>query len=134
MTDTQDDSTRNPSESVETETAVSERYQSFAEFWKFYACEHSEPSNRRLHFIGILLAFPFLLAGIFYSWYWLLLMPVVGYGFAWLGHFFIEGNHPATLQYPFWSVLGDLKMFAMIATGKMNDEVRRCQQDLDTRS
>ena len=32
---------------------------------------------------------------------WLLmLMPAIGYGFAWVGHFAFEKNRPATFAYP----------------------------------
>jgi hypothetical protein len=32
-----------------------------------------------------------------------LLWPVIGYRFAWFGHFVIEGNKPATFSHPWWS-------------------------------
>ena len=50
--------------------------------------------------------------------WWLLAMPVVGYGFAWVGHFFFEKNKPATFTYPAWSLMGDFKMFGETITGK----------------
>ena len=50
--------------------------------------------------------------------WWLLAMPVVGYGFAWVGHFFFEKNRPATFQYPLWSLMGDWRMFWETVTGK----------------
>ena len=40
------------------------------------------------------------------------LIPVVGYGFAWVSHTFIEKNKPATFQYPLYSFLGDLRMWS----------------------
>ena len=45
-------------------------------------------------------------------------MPLVGYGFAWVGHFFFEKNRPATFQYPLWSLMGDWRMFFETVTGK----------------
>jgi hypothetical protein len=48
------------------------------------------------------------------------LIPIVGYGFAWVGHFVFEKNRPATFKYPFYSLLGDFKMFWEILTGKIS--------------
>jgi hypothetical protein len=48
------------------------------------------------------------------------LIPIVGYGFAWVGHFVFEKNRPATFKYPFYSFLGDFKMFWEILTGKIS--------------
>jgi hypothetical protein len=46
------------------------------------------------------------------------LLPVVGYGFAWVGHFFFEQNRPATFIYPAFSLFGDFRMWFEIATGQ----------------
>jgi hypothetical protein len=50
---------------------------------------------------------------------WLLAGVVWAYLFAWIGHFKIEHNRPATFTYPLWSLLGDFKMWSMMATGKL---------------
>ena len=50
--------------------------------------------------------------------WWLLAMPLVGYGFAWVGHFFFEKNRPATFQYPLWSLMGDFRLFFETVSGK----------------
>jgi hypothetical protein len=42
---------------------------------------------------------------------------LVGYGFAWVGHFFFEGNMPATFIYPSYSLASDFRMFYAICTG-----------------
>lgn len=45
-----------------------------------------------------------------------LLLLAVGYGFAWVGHFFFEKNRPATFIYPIYSLAGDFKMWYEIAS------------------
>ena len=46
------------------------------------------------------------------------LVLFVGYGFAWVSHFFIEHNKPATFTYPFFSLISDYIMFWEILRGK----------------
>ncbi|MBX7169670.1 MAG: DUF962 domain-containing protein [Pyrinomonadaceae bacterium] len=103
----------------------------YTEFWDFYVSEHSNPINRLLHFVGTTLAlvllFWFLVSGTFI---FIPLCLVVGYGFAWVGHFLVEGNKPATFQYPLWSFISDYKMIFYMLTGKMNREVDRVTTSL----
>lgn len=112
------------------------RIQSFAEFWPYYVGEHSDRTNRRLHFIGTSLVIGLALMMLATRRPWLaLLLPVAGYGFAWFGHFVIEKNKPASWTYPLWSLLADFKMFGLTCVGKMEAEVaafavsRRNQSD-----
>ena len=94
-------------------------FKSFEEFYPFYIDEHKNKYNKLLHFIGtwIFLVFIILLVltgqpkYIFYAF-------LSAYGWAWTGHFFIEKNTPATFKYPFYSLLGDWKMFREILQGK----------------
>jgi hypothetical protein len=78
--------------------------------------------------VGLTLAIAALLAGVFVSWGWLLAVPVVGYGFAWIGHFFVEKNKPATFTYPLWSLRGDLRMYGLMLRGRMGPEVARARE------
>jgi hypothetical protein len=50
---------------------------------------------------------------------------LVPYAFAWVSHFFVEHNRPASFDHPLWSWLADQKMVALVLTGRMNREVRR---------
>jgi len=102
-----------------------QRYQSFAEFWPFYVREHSVPACRALHFVGSTLALVMVAAAILVSPWLFLAVPVIGYGFAWFGHFVIEKNRPATFKYPLWSLIADWKMWALMLTGRMGAEVQK---------
>ncbi|MCA3277996.1 MAG: DUF962 domain-containing protein [Roseomonas sp.] len=106
---------------------MSEGFKSFAEFWPYYLQEHAKPATRALHFAGtgagLLLAFVALISGN----YWLLLAALIcGYGPAWIGHYFIEKNRPATFRHPLWSLIADFRMFFFFITGRLGDELRRC--------
>jgi hypothetical protein len=81
--------------------------------------QHSNRINRRLHFIGSILALLQLLRTILFSFTFsnFLMVLVIGYGFAWVGHFFFEKNKPATFKYPWLSLQGDMRLLKEIATG-----------------
>lgn len=97
-----------------------EHYPSFATFYAFYLTEHRNPTCRRLHFAGTFLVILSLLAIVgTRSWSLLWVLPVIGYGFAWAGHFFFEKNRPATFQHPLYSLMGDFRMFYEILTGRL---------------
>jgi len=82
-----------------------ERFQTFEEFWPFYVREHSNKLNRTLHVIGTTGAIGCLAAAaITRRPLFLLAAPIVGYGFAWFGHFVVQKNKPATFTYPLWSL------------------------------
>ena len=102
------------------------QYNSFAEFWPHYVAEHSLPRTRLLHLIGTTVALALLVFFIAVGKWWLFpLVLIPGYGAAWIGHFFIEKNKPATFQYPLWSFMGDYKMIWMMLSGRMEREVER---------
>ena len=96
------------------------RYTTFREFYPFYLGEHQNPTCRRLHFVGSLVALAFIGTAIALREPWFLLAALVsGYAFAWVGHFFFEKNRPATFQYPLYSFVGDWVMFKDILTGRI---------------
>ena len=116
-------------------------FQSFKEFYPFYLSEHSNRWTRRFHFIGTSLGMGLLAHAIFFTTVdsgdrdgggggggnnsynsknnELILVPVVAYGFAWVSHFFIEKNKPATFKYPLWSFRGDLTMWFEMIQGRL---------------
>ena len=97
-----------------------QRFESFAEFYPFYLGEHTNRTCRRLHFIGSLGVLALIaLAVLSGTAWWLLLAPLIGYGCAWVGHFYFEKNRPATFTHPWYSLLGDWRMFADILRGRV---------------
>jgi hypothetical protein len=100
--------------------APGERYQTFDAFYPYYIHEHSNRTCRRIHVVGTALVIGVMaLALVTRNAWWLLAMPVVGYGFAWVGHFFFEKNRPATFTHPLYSFVGDWVMYKDLLTGRI---------------
>ena len=99
--------------------AKQEQFRSLKEFYPFYLTEHRKRSTRVFHFIGTGLIFLWIaMAVLSQNAWWLVLIPVGGYGFAWAGHFFFEHNRPATFRHPLWSLASDFILFWELLTGK----------------
>ena len=94
------------------------RYRTFAAFYPFYLTEHVNRTSRRLHVIGTTLVIAAVILGFLVDWRFFVAAPVVGYGFAWVGHFVFEKNRPATFKYPFYSLAGDFRLWFEVVTGK----------------
>ena len=102
------------------------RFTSFEEFWPFYVAEHSQPRTRAMHAVGTTVSVGCALALIAKrKWKLLPLALVPGYGAAWIAHFFVEKNKPATFEYPLWSFIADYKMIGMMIAGTMDAEIKR---------
>jgi hypothetical protein len=75
---------------------------------------------RKLHFLGTCGVIALLLLFFFTGNPMILLfLPVIGYGFAWAGHFVFEKNRPATFKHPYYSLLADFRMFWDILAGRV---------------
>jgi hypothetical protein len=96
---------------------------SFRDFWPYYVRAHSKPRTRLLHAIGSTLAIAILGIGLATNKWLLIAAPVIGYAFAWYGHFFVEHNKPATFGHPFYSLFADYRMLFLMLAGRMDDEV-----------
>jgi hypothetical protein len=103
-------------------------FRDFEEFWPFYVGEHRSPINRALHYFGT--AFGYSLAAMA-AWeqnpWFIPLALACGYGPAWVGHFIVERNRPATFQHPIWSFRGDARMLRYFLTGRMSREFARLE-------
>ena len=99
---------------------MSQTYNSLAEFYPYYLSEHANRTCRRLHVVGtsmVILTAVFALST--QRWGALWMMPLFGYFFAWVGHFYFEHNKPATFKYPFYSLVSDFIMYKDILSGKI---------------
>jgi hypothetical protein len=107
-------------------------FKSFAEFWPYYLAEHSKPETRKIHAIGTAAGMACAVALIAKrKWKLLPLAFVPAYGAAWVSHFLIEKNKPATFDYPLWSLMADYKMLGMMLSGEIDEEVRRVLGGVD---
>lgn len=101
-------------------------YTCFKAFWPHYLREHARPATRRFHYVGT--ALTLVVAALAVARGEALLLPgipLVGYGFAWFSHAFVERNRPATFTYPLWSLLGDYRMFFLALAGRLAPELEK---------
>jgi hypothetical protein len=110
------------------------RFRDFEEFWPYYMREHGKKATRSMHFAGTTAAAACLVAAaVTRRASWVGVALVAGYGPAWISHFFIENNRPATFQHPLWSLRGDLRMWRHIAAGTMDAELERLRREATVR-
>lgn len=103
-----------------------EPYPTLRAFWPYYLSEHLHPVNRALHAVGSLCGLTWLGLAIAWRQPALILAALVsGYAFAWIGHFVIERNRPATFRYPLKSFLCDWLLLLYTLTGQVGREIAR---------
>lgn len=108
------------------EPMADKTYNTLMEFWPFYLSEHADLRNRVLHFVGSTLVLVLVALSIVQANPWYLVgAPFAGYGFAWVGHFFVERNRPATFTYPVWSFICDWIMYFYIWTGQIGKQMEK---------
>ena len=96
---------------------MAKQYQSFQVFYPFYASQHQNRMCRILHLLGTTMVI-LSVCGAMYDIRILFCAPLLGYGLAWIGHFFFEKNVPATFSYPLYSLRSDFAMYWNILTDK----------------
>jgi hypothetical protein len=98
----------------------------FADFWPVYVRAHSRPATQVVHCAGTIFGW-MLLGGALATrrWWWIAAALLVAYGLAWLSHFFVEHNMPATFEHPLWSWWADQRMMFLTLIGQMGNEVRK---------
>jgi hypothetical protein len=98
----------------------------FAEFWPIYVRAHSRPATRVVHLVGTLGGWMLVGAAIAERrWWWIAAAVMAAYGLAWLAHFFVEHNIPATFEHPLFSWWADQRMVFLMIAGQMGKEVKR---------
>ncbi|WP_392535633.1 Mpo1-like protein [Nostoc sp. C117] len=97
-----------------------QKFNNFSDFYLFYLSQHTNSICKLLHVVGQIFSL-IVLAVIIKtnSWIYLPSTVFIGYGFAWIGHFFFEKNKPATFTYPILSFLSDFIMTKDIIFGKI---------------
>lgn len=99
---------------------MQKEFSEFQKFYPFYLSQHRNLICRRLHLLGMTMGLISLLMVLgTRHWLYLPIPLVLGYGFAWIGHFFFEKNKPATFDYPLWSFRGDFVMMKDMLTGEI---------------
>ena len=92
----------------------------FATYWPHYLRHHSNRTNRTLHFVGwLVLLCAAAVALATQSGPWLVAGIAAAYTLAWIGHFSFQREAPDTFRHPWLANLASLKMFALMATGRL---------------
>jgi hypothetical protein len=111
-----------------TKSQVSEKSETFEQFWRHYLRDHARSGTRLLHFVGLGLAVAALMLGIVTRDPMIAVLGIVlGYVFSWSGHFLIERNRPSMLAHPVWSFQCDVRMLRLWLGGRLDEERSRAE-------
>ena len=103
---------------------MSQRYETFEEFWVVYLRAHSKPGTRACHYFATVIGVGCALAAVIMQVWWLILVGIVGcYGVAIASHPLIEGNNALVRPHTVWAALSDMRMFAFAVSGRLKGEL-----------
>ena len=99
---------------------------SFDAYWPYYLRHHTNQANRLFHFLGWLVFFVALASALVTRDILVLLFgAATAYALAWTGHLVFEREIPETLRRPILANIASLRMFALMATGRLGDHLLR---------
>ncbi|HBS04818.1 MAG TPA: hypothetical protein DEA96_07640 [Leptospiraceae bacterium] len=120
---------------AESKLIGSQVYSEAIEYWHTYLWHHRHPKTRLLHRLGSwisLLGILLSLAG--YGWYLFPAGILIGYGFAFAGHYLVEKNRPLTLNQPIRAGICNWVMFFYEMFFDVEAKLKELKhQKLDTR-
>lgn len=95
-------------------------------YWDKYLWHHRNPWTRRLHRMGSWSCIAGVVAAVAgFGWFWVPLSMVVGYGFAFCGHWFVEKNRPLTFENPLRAGIANWVMFVFEMVGDVDGALER---------
>lgn len=78
------------------------------QFWPIYLGKHSKKGTQLMHALGLVAGYVIAILAVISGREWYALAaPMFGYFMAFIGHFWIEGNTPATFGNPLLSFACD---------------------------
>jgi hypothetical protein len=106
----------------------------YEEFWPYYVSQHLHPVTRLAHVAGTSTGIGLAVAGaatlnpLFF-----VAAPIAGYGAAWVSHFTVEKNKPASFGNPLWSLRGDFRQLWKFFAGRLGADVSGVRRALRLR-
>jgi hypothetical protein len=93
----------------------------FQQFWPQYLALHTHKLTKVMHAVGLLAAYFTGFCALIRGQYWYLAAaPMIGYGFAFSAHFWVEHNKPASFTHPVLSFMADHLMLWKLLKGEIS--------------